>query len=198
MKSPVAQFLACTAMLALVGCSQQRTVVPTPPAVAPNDNSYLDLQAGSTLNVIVPLLKSGGLQSNWQAQQINSNTFEVRADDLLGYTTLHYAVLGRNGIVSLRFETAEETREGTTVPTASAPVLPFELPRRAEHVRLVYLVRVSRADHNMAIVASKRLDSLNAFTVRLKENAAICRTDKEIFCTWVPAEVAVRAERGSQ
>jgi hypothetical protein len=47
----------------------------------------------------------------------------------------------------------------------------------------------------MAIVAAKRLDTLNAFTKRLRENPSVCEgKEEEIFCSWVPAGIAVRPE----
>jgi hypothetical protein len=47
----------------------------------------------------------------------------------------------------------------------------------------------------MAIVAAKRVEALNAFTKRLKENPALCGTEEGIFCSWVPAGVAVRPDK---
>jgi hypothetical protein len=160
-----------------------------------SDNSYLDLQGGSSLKIVMPLLKSGGFRADLRRQEINGNTISLTAADLTGYITLNYAVAGRNGVVRLRFIAAQKTQEGQTVPVSAPPALPFDLPRRPEHVRLVYLVRVSQADHNMAIVASRHPESLKAFTARLKEDPGICKTDNEIFCSWVPAGIAVRPEK---
>ncbi len=56
------------------------------------------------------------------------------------------------------------------------------------------LVRNSQADHNIAIAASKDLPALKAFVERLKANPDICEQDTTVFCTWVPAGVAVRPE----
>lgn len=190
------QLLAGAVLVVLAACSRQIAVAPNAPA--PSDNSYSDLESGSNLKIVVPLLKSGGFRSDWQTSRVNANTFKVRADDLIGYTVLHYAVLGKDGLVRLKFLSAEETREGKTAPAAAPPVLPFDLPRRAEYIRLVYLVRVSRADHNMAIVASKRLDRLHAFTARLIENPEVCKSVDAIFCSWVPTGIAVRSERQPQ
>jgi hypothetical protein len=191
-KSP--QVLACTVMLVLGACSGHQVTLPTAPATAPSNSSYADLEPGSTLNIIMPLLKSGGFRSDWRAQQVNPNTIEVRADDLLGYTTIQYAILGRNRRVLLQFVSAAETKDGKTTPLSDPPRLPFELPRRSQYVRLVYLVRVSRADHNMAIVASKYLDRLNAFTSRFLQDPGICKSSGEISCSWVPVGIAVRLE----
>lgn len=163
----------------------------------PSNNSFSDLEPGSALKIILPLLKSGGFLPELQTEQINANTFNVRADDFIGYTTLHYTAVGRKGTVTLKFVSAEQTQQGNTTSLPQSPPLPFALPHHRAHVRLVYLVRVSRADHNMAIVASKRIDALNAFTARLNEHPEICKTADGIFCSWVPAGVAVRVEHQS-
>lgn len=184
--------------LVLAACARHEVAVPTAPATAPRNNSYSDLESGSTLKIVMPLLKSGGFRSDWRAQQVNPNTFEIRAGDLLGYTTIQYAITGRHGRVLLNFITAAETKDGKTTPLSDPPRLPFALPHGPQFVRLVYLVRVSRADHNMAIVAAKHLDRLNAFTARLIENPGTCQATAAVSCSWVPAGVAVRAEHGSQ
>jgi hypothetical protein len=176
-----------------VGCSREQVRVPARSAVPRND-SYFDLKAGSSVRVVVPLLKSGAFRSELVPQKTEGNTISLSAEDLIGYTTSHYAVIGKANEVRLKFVSAEETREGKTTAMPGAPELPFELPRQTEHVRLVYLVRVSQADHNMAIVAAKQVIDLNAFTERLKENPSICHSSAHIFCSWVPAGVAVRAE----
>ena len=80
---------------------------------------------------------------------------------------------------------------------AHAPTLPFALPLKAQHIRLIYLVRSSQSDHNMAITASKSLEALNGFTNRLKGSPDVCKLDGEVFCSWVPAGIAVRPEAPS-
>lgn len=142
----------------------------------------------------MPLLKSGGFQSELLPQKTDGGAISATANDLIGYVTAHYVVAGKDSEVRLTFVSAEESREGKTAPMISAPTLPFELPRKTEHVRLVYLVRRSQSDHNMAIVAARHLDALNMFTNRLKEDPSTCHSDNQIFCSWVPAGVAVRTE----
>jgi hypothetical protein len=94
--------------------------------------------------------------------------------------------------VRLRFRWAEITKDGKTVHEANPPTLPFTLPRGTGHIRLVYFVRLSQADHNMAILASKHLETLNTFTAQLRRVPTICKHDAEVFCSWVPAGVGVR------
>jgi hypothetical protein len=178
-----------------IGCVRQQVPLSTPGGTVRNDNSYMDLEPGSVLRIVMPLLKPGAVGSGLAEREVNGNTITLSADDLAGYTTAHYSVTGnkRSG-VRLRFLSAEETRNGNTIPMPQPPKLPFDLPQRTEHLRLIYLVRVSQADHNMAIVGSKRVDAVDAFTKRLREEPAICKTSGDIFCSWVPASIAVRPE----
>jgi hypothetical protein len=104
------------------------------------------------------------------------------AADLTGYDVAHYAITGgKDGTVRLRFISAEITKDGKTVHEANAPTLPFTLPRGTGHIRLVYVVRVSQADHNMALLASKHLETLNTFTAQLRRAPGICKCDGEFF-----------------
>lgn len=187
---------ASDVMVVTTGCSRDKVRVSTPPGITRNDNSYIDLQPGSALRIVVPQTKSGGFVLKQVPEESNGNTVSLSAADLIGYMTLRYAVTGKkNSAVRVKFLSAEETRDGKTVPVKDVPSLPFEFPRKAEYLRLIYLVRVSQADHNMVIVGSKHLDGLNAFTETFKENPSVCKISDDIFCSWVPAGIAVRAEK---
>lgn len=183
------------AFIATTACSRRSVSVPAPSNIANPDNSYLDLQPGWTLRVVVPLLKSGAAGPKTSIVQTNGNNFTVQSRDLLGYQTSLYSVERNGKGLRIEFASAEITRDGKTVPESMPPTLPFALPKRATHIRLIYLVRVSQADHNMAIVAAKRLDALNTFTGRLKTGQAICGNSPVVFCSWVPAGVAVRPQQ---
>ena len=182
-------------LVASAGCSRKNVQVPTAASIPRSDNSYVDLEPGRRLSIVVPLVKSGGTRPTLSAQQNAGNTISLSAADLTGYEILQYAITGgRKGAVRLKFTSAEITKDGKTVPDPKPPTLPFTLPRGAEHIRLIYLVRASQADHNMAIAASKRLDALNAFTTHLNKNPDICNGNGSVFCSWVPVGVAVRPD----
>ena len=120
---------------------------------------------------------------------------ELAAPDLAGYQLSYYSVEdGGDGKARLRFASAETTRDGRTIAEKSAPTLPFVLPKKTGHIRLVYLIRVSKSDHNMAVVFSKKWDALNAFTKQLQRNPEVCNNRGEVSCVWVPAQIAVRPE----
>lgn len=162
-------------LIALSACS--RKVAPTPPP-APEifvENAYLDLQPGSRLRIVLPL-KSEGVQPS----------FEIA----------HYAVSGhRGGRVRLDFLSAEIANDGKMVSSPRAPVLPFALPPKAAHIRLLYLQRLSEADHNMAVLAAGHMTILEGATKQIRADPNRCLTSGEIFCSWVPPHVAVRPEK---
>ena len=188
--------LLCIGILGAATACSHRTVRAIKPAnVPPDDNSYLDLKPGGTLRVLVPLMNSAGAAPLALKESTDGKTVSVSATNFVGYETSYYAVTGkRDGAVKLKFESAEISRSGKTFPASTPPALPFKIPQRRQHIRLIYLVRISRADHNMAILASKHVDALNAFTKRLKQSPAGCGEDQAVFCSWVPAGIAVRPE----
>jgi len=162
------------------GCRERSLPVPSAP---PADNEYLDLTAGRRLSVVVPYLKAGG--------------YIARADgsDLIGVQVSHFAVEGKaGGRVRLKFVSAETTRDGNKTVERQAPELPFALPKASRYIRLIYFVRSSRADHNMAIAASKSTAEMNEFTKRMHTDPRVCGAPGTVSCVWVPLGIAVRAE----
>lgn len=185
----LATLIACS-----FACSKRTAQTPPGGAIA-NDSSFLDLKAGGRLKVVVPLLKAGGDRAILATEQTKSGSLTLSAPDLLGYQSSYYFIAGRpDGVVRLRFQSAETSKEGVTAALPKAPDLPFALPKKRQHIRLIYLVRQSRSDHNMAIVASKDLAALSRLTQDLKKDSSLCTSEGETFCAWVPAGVAVRAE----
>jgi hypothetical protein len=156
----------------------------------------MDLEAGWRLRIVVPLLNSTGSRVETGAQQSQGNTIVLSSPNLIGYEVSYYAIeRRRSGKVRLKFASAEMTKNGKTVVEPDAPTLSFSLPNGTKFVRLIYLVRVSQSDHNMAITASKSKAALIAFTKELKENPRACESQGQVFCSWVPAGVAVRPEQ---
>lgn len=183
--------------LATAGCSRRDVRASLPADISPADNSYIDLEAGKSLLIVVPILKSGGfrLADLGSAPRDSSGTISVFSSDFVGYTVSHYAIAAKkNGLVRLEFAFADTTRDGRTVKELNPPSLPFELPRRPAHIRLIHLVRISKADHNMAIMASNRLDILNLSTRRFEDDPNVCTDRDRLICSFVPAGVAVRLE----
>jgi hypothetical protein len=160
--------------------------------ITPASSSFIDLQPGWRLRVVTPMLKSGGYRLQPSAQQVSGNTVTLSAgSDFLGYEVSYYAVKARR----VEFVSAQVTRGGTTVPQAQPIVRLFELPRGMRHVRLIFLLRVSQADHDMAVAAAKDIAALEALTSRVLANPADgCRSSASATCKWIPAGIAVVPE----
>lgn len=171
------------AALFLMACSPKAKLPKTPAIDAAS--SYLDLQAGSRLQVITPILKSGGY--------IVSSTVDTKGD-FLGYETSVYSIAAKPfHRLAVEFESAEIKRDEKTEPRTS-PLLPlFQIPKPMNAIRLVYLERASHADHNMAVLATRRTKQLTQMTLALLENPSKnCVNDRDTYCSWIPAGIAVR------
>jgi hypothetical protein len=190
--------------LFFAGCAP-KTAPPFPPATSPLGPSYIDLQPGWRLRVVTPLLRSGGYRLRTGAESTEGNTATLSAgDEFLGYETSYYAVKQRRGGgVRVNFDMAEVTRDGETSRQARPLERLFQIPWGAKHVRLIYLQRVSEADHEMAAVAAERPEALDALTeqVRAAPEEA-CGSGRRAHCSWIPAGISVlpemrRASHGS-
>ncbi len=71
----------------------------------------------------------------------------------------------------------------------------FELPENARYVRLLYVLRISHADHDMAVLATDKRETLDGFTREVQTNPSnACKIEPGTFCAWIPAGIAVRPE----
>jgi hypothetical protein len=150
------------------------------------------------VRAITPILKSGGYQVKPQPQTAEGNTVTLSVgSDFLGYETSHYEVKPRRGAgVDVVFTGAEVTKDGATTAESRSIARLFQLPRSARFVRLIYLIRVSDADHNMALAAADRIETLEALTRQVKADpAGGCKSRGRAYCSWIPEGIAVRAER---
>jgi len=173
----------------LSGCAARKPAAPAA-VVQPIGPSYIDLQPGWRLRVVTPILKSGGYRLKSLGQTVEGNNVTLSAeDDSLGYEVAYYAVTARHGV---EFVSAETTRNGHTSPQPRPVAQLFQLLRRVRHVRLVYLVRVSQADHDMAVVAARDMDDLEAITRRVESSPTdACHDERGAFCAWIPVGIAV-------
>jgi len=160
------------------------------------NNDYIDIQAGWRLTVVTPILKSGGYVLKTPDKPTDSNAFTLAGTDFVGYEIAHYDVKGQRGKrVRVEFNSAEVTKEGKT-QVQRQPIAPlFQMARRANYLRLIYLIRISQADHNMAVIAARTIDALDAITQEVQTNPAdACKVDSRTSCVWIPEGIAVRAE----
>lgn len=178
----------------LTACAPRRVQVATPAATEPS--GYIDLQPGWRLRVVTPILRSGGYRLQPVDQHASGNTITLATGaDFLGYETAYYAVRAHRRAVRVEFTSAEITQDGKTALQPQPVAHLFQLPRNARYVRLIYLLRTSEADHDMAVVAATEIDALEVLTHQVQADPSSgCRSDSRRFCSWVPAGIAVRPE----
>ncbi len=170
---------------------------PVVSAPAPQPGTYIDLQPDWRVRVVIPILKSGGYVPKELATETVGQTVTVdTGGDFLGYEIAYYIVQRRRGGgVRIEFASAESTRNGVTARETKSIAPLFQLPSSARYVRLIYLIRVSQVDHDMAVVAARDIGSLNALTLRVQAKPGeVCRDGRDEFCSWVPQGIAVRLE----
>jgi hypothetical protein len=158
---------------------------------------YVDLRPGWRVQVVTPVLKSGGYMPQiTETSREGSDITFTTSDDFVGYERSYYAVKERNGGgVRIVFMSAWVTENGKRT-RRSRPIVPiFELPDSTRFVRLIYTVRVSQTDHDTAIVAASDQQQLDKLTERVRTDpAAACQPDPPDVCRWVPKGIAVQTE----
>lgn len=181
------------ALAVLGGCATKRPPVPVPPPRI-SGPSYLDLQPGWRVQVVTPVLKSGGFLLKAAEQTEEGNTITLRAgDEFQGYETAVYGV-GKERRIGL---TEVTMNRGGALTHPAKPFAPrLRVPRRMRHVRLLYTLKVSDADHNMAVLAARDEARLQALTSAVQgDPQGACRSNRNEYCEWIPAGVAMKAER---
>lgn len=185
------------AAVLLAGCAK-RPPAPPPPAPILRGPSFAELAAGWRVRVITPLLKSGGFLLKATEQQEEGNTITLRAgEEFQGYETAIYGVgAHKKGGVQIALTEVTLYRNGQLTHPAKSFAPRLRQPARLRHVRLLYMLKVSDADHNMAVLAAADSARLAALTQRVQaEPATACGVSRNEYCEWIPAGVAVRAER---
>ncbi|HYP05561.1 MAG TPA: hypothetical protein VER03_04930 [Bryobacteraceae bacterium] len=176
-------------VLLTAACTTHRAAVSTPAPVS--NTEYIDLEPG--WRAVTPLGKSGDFRLRYRELAVEGNTLTLEVDEFQGYEVSHYSVEGQGRRIRLRFTDAEAFREGSAKREAR-PVVPlFRIPPSTRFLRLVYLTRVSAADHNMAVIASRTPEELDALTRAARTNDKTCGIDAR--CSWIPTGIAVRPER---
>jgi len=178
----------------LAGCAAHSTRVPPKPPVLENA-AYIDLEPGWRLRVVTPILKSGGYQLRTSNPETSGGSIIVSAADFIGFETAYYSVSNaEGGYARIEFLSATITKGGESTPQPQPLVPLFDLPMGVRFIRLIYLTRVSQADHDMAVVASDQKETLDALTTAVQANPGNCDARRGAFCSWVPAGIAVRPE----
>lgn len=178
----------------VAGCTHYpaaRSRTPTPENSS-FERDYIDLKAGWRLRVVFPLLRSGGYIA---VNKEPSEGSDVKvSSDFLGYEKDYYRIkASEDQRIKIDFIKTEVWENGKlhSRPRTSLPL--FNAIGNSSYVRLVYLVRASQADHNMALVAASDTATLDAIT-RSVTSSAICESGSGGVCNWIPAGVAVTPE----
>jgi hypothetical protein len=192
------RFLFPAITAALAGCAMRTRPVVPPPVT---DRDYIDLQPGWRIRAITPILKSGAYKPELKEATASGGSVQISAgDDFVGYETSYYSVRpGKPAGVVVAFVSAETNIDGKVTGTQQPRVHLFDFPASARYVRLFLLTRVSRADHNQAILAAPTLEDLNSLTERVRADPAVgCTSRADSHCEWVPEGIAVRPERSDR
>jgi hypothetical protein len=179
----------------LTGCAHRAVPSEATPIV---ERNYVDLQPGWRIRVITPILKSGKFKTQLHEVAGSHDPLALTAgDDFLGYETSYYIVSAREGAgVAVAFASAELKKEGKTVRQPHPLVTLFDLTQNARYVRLVFLVRVSQADHDQVILAASNLDDLEALTQRVQADPIEnCTKSADSYCAWIPEGISVQPEK---
>ena len=184
----------------LTGCAHKQIAAPT--AAAPivkwpvRSPDFVDLVPGQ-VREITPIFASGGFVAKGlavqQSVQQDGNVITLDGSGFQGYETAMYTLTAREGGgVYVALTSVETKKDDQTTTDAKPRVLLFQFPGRARYIRLLYLIRVSESDHNMAVLGSDDVDRLNALTKQVQADpAGGCKNVRRAYCSWVPQGIAV-------
>jgi hypothetical protein len=187
--------LTITVAATLTGCAVR---TPHEGTSAFIDRSYVDLEPGWRIRVVSPILKSATFKVQTEEAPTSGATIALKTtDDFVGFETDYYAVNAPNGHGSLiEFSSAEVKRNGRRIKRPQ-PLLPlFEFPERVHYVRLLFLTRVSKTEHDQAILGASSLAELDTLTRRVEASPVEnCKMQPEGICSWVPSGISVQPEK---
>jgi hypothetical protein len=167
--SAIAVAALCSLVTMNSACVRSRVsprAAETPRASMPHPE-FVDVPPGSKLQVVIPILRSGGFIVPSVRRPGTNNTLSIETGgDFLGYERAHYRAMPREGGVRIRYVRSEVWEKGKTSTRRSPRLDLFSEAASARYVRLIYLVRLSLADHNMAIIASNDPATLVALSDR--------------------------------
>ena len=185
-----------TAVLVACAARKPETAASSPPVSM--ERGYVDLQPGWRIRVVTPVTKSGRFTVVTSSPEAHGNVLSLKADsDFVGYEISYYAVQGRpGGGIPIRFTSATITSAGKKSGHGAPLVRLFELPADARYARLLFLTRVSPADHDQGIVAAATRQGLEDVTARVEADPEqSCTVAGQEFCAWIPLGIAVQPEK---
>lgn len=184
--------------LVLTSCNIRVAKTPAPGSESFSEHSYVDLQPGWRIRVVTPITKSGTFNVTTQPTLGDGSGLSLKtSEDFLGYETSYYVVNARQGgDISIRFVQAEVNRGGKRSRRSRPIAMLFQLPEHVKFVRILYLVRVSPADHNQGILAAPTLKQLEGLTAKVQSDPEHgCEIALQSFCAWVPMGISVQPQK---
>jgi hypothetical protein len=159
---------------------------------------FVDLLPDWKVREVTPIFASGGFVAKKgtakEEGDITHLTITISGSDFQGYETAMYSLQPKpGGGVDAKLESVETNKSGQITKELKPRVLLFQFPRRVRYIRLLYLLRVSTADHNMAILGSNDVDQLNDLTKQVQADPAGCKDLRRAYCRWLPQGIAVTA-----
>lgn len=155
---------------------------------------FVDLLPDWHVREITPIFASGGFVAKAGSEKQEGLTITISGSDFQGYETAMYSLKPRpGGGVDAKLESVETNKAGQITKEVKPRVLLFQFPRRVRYIRLLYLLRVSTVDHNMAMLGSNDVDQLNELTKQVQSDSANCKDLRRAYCRWVPQGIAVNA-----
>jgi len=161
---------------------------------------YVDLGPENRLKVVGPILREGAKPSASAIGDPKTTVsggklnLELRASaDLIGYETAWFAiqpVAGKPG-AQIAFLYADDNIDGKQSRAGKPRLDYFQFAPDAAFYRLFYLTRVSRADHDIAVLSAPTKADLEIRTASFAADPAICTTSAQGWCVLIPRESAV-------
>lgn len=160
----------------------------------------LDLSPAIRIRVISPILRATAppgasaltaVQTSGDGHTLNLTV--KSSPDLLGYESAWYALKPRKAGPALTIEPiSAQANVGKQVVDEGAPRRNyFTFSPVASYFRLFFLTRVSRADHDIAVLGARTPTELERLTERFEANPDTCAAEPAGTCVLIPAEVAV-------
>jgi hypothetical protein len=182
-----------------VGCHKS---TPKWPQSTFTDRSYVDLQPGWRIRVVVPILESGGYIVRTEEVRNSDGTVSLQTEKgFVGYERDYYQVNSPGeGKSVISFQSAEFTGIDHKKIKKPKPVISlFVLPESVNYVRLLFLTRVTETEHDAAVLAASSLAALDTLTPKVEVSpSASCTALPDGLCSWIPEGIAVQPEKRDQ
>jgi len=186
--------------------SRATEIVPLDPRAAYNllhasitIDGYVDVGPENRLKVVAPIMREGaapGASAIGGPAEVSGAGGKINvtlraSKELLGYETAWFGIQPLSGKPGSRivFLTAEDNMSGKVSNPEKPRVDYFHFAPDSAYYRLFYLTRISRADHDLAVLAAPTKAELEDRTRRFAADPDVCASIGS--CVLIPRESAV-------